>query len=207
MAEMMIVGVAGGTGSGKTTFAKALSKLVPTQAVIITQDSYYASFSELSFEERVKINYDHPDSFEDSLLIEHLKALRRGESIEVPVYDFAAYTRSQDVIKVEPVPIVIVEGILVLANPELRRLFDLKIFVDNDPDVRVLRRLIRDVKERGRTLDSVQTQYLKTVKPMHEAYVEPSKKYADLIVPEGGFNTVALTTVAALLKEYLRQRG
>lgn len=203
----MIVGVAGGTGSGKTTFAKALSKLVPTQAVIITQDSYYASFSELSFEERVKINYDHPDSFEDSLLIEHLKALRRGESIEVPVYDFAAYTRSQDVIKVEPVPIVIVEGILVLANPELRRLFDLKIFVDNDPDVRVLRRLIRDVKERGRTLDSVQTQYLKTVKPMHEAYVEPSKKYADLIVPEGGFNTVALTTVAALLKEYLRQRG
>ncbi|MFY9494021.1 MAG: uridine kinase [Limnochordia bacterium] len=204
---MMIVGVAGGTGSGKTTFAKALSKLVPTQAVIITQDSYYASFSELSFEERVKINYDHPDSFEDSLLIEHLKALRRGESIEVPVYDFAAYTRSQDVIKVEPVPIVIVEGILVLANPELRRLFDLKIFVDNDPDVRVLRRLIRDVKERGRTLDSVQTQYLKTVKPMHEAYVEPSKKYADLIVPEGGFNTVALTTVAALLKEYLRQRG
>lgn len=204
---MMIVGVAGGTGSGKTTFAKALSKLVPTQAVIITQDSYYASFSELSFEERVKINYDHPDSFEDSLLIEHLKALRRGESIEVPVYDFAAYTRSQDVIKVEPVPIVIVEGILVLANPELRRLFDLKIFVDNDPDVRVLRRLIRDVKERGRTLDSVQTQYLKTVKPMHEAYVEPSKKYADLIVPEGGFNTVALTTVAALLKEYLRQIG
>jgi len=204
---MMIVGVAGGTGSGKTTFAKALSKLVPTQAVIITQDSYYASFSELSFEERVKINYDHPDSFEDSLLIEHLKALRRGESIEVPVYDFAAYTRSQDVIKVEPVPIVIVEGILVLANPELRRLFDLKIFVDNDPDVRVLRRLIRDVEERGRTLDSVQTQYLKTVKPMHEAYVEPSKKYADLIVPEGGFNTVALTTVAALLKEYLRQRG
>lgn len=204
---MMIVGVAGGTGSGKTTFAKALSKLVPTQAVIITQDSYYASFSELSFEERVKINYDHPDSFEDSLLIEHLKALSRGESIEVPVYDFAAYTRSQDVIKVEPVPIVIVEGILVLANPELRRLFDLKIFVDNDPDVRVLRRLIRDVKERGRTLDSVQTQYLKTVKPMHEAYVEPSKKYADLIVPEGGFNTVALTTVAALLKEYLRQRG
>ena len=139
---MMIVGVAGGTGSGKTTFAKALSKLVPTQAVIITQDSYYASFSELSFEERVKINYDHPDSFEDSLLIEHLKALRRGESIEVPVYDFAAYTRSQDVIKVEPVPIVIVEGILVLANPELRRLFDLKIFVDNDPDVRALRRLI-----------------------------------------------------------------
>ena len=204
---MIIVGVAGGTGSGKTTFAKALSKLVPTQAVIITQDSYYASFSELSFEERVKINYDHPDSFEDSLLIEHLKTLRRGESIEVPVYDFAAYTRSQDVIKVEPVPIVIVEGILVLANPELRRLFDLKIFVDNDPDVRVLRRLIRDVKERGRTLDSVQTQYLKTVKPMHEAYVEPSKKYADLIVPEGGFNTVALTKVAALLKEYLRQRG
>ena len=203
---MMIVGVAGGTGSGKTTFAKALSKLVPTQAVIITQDSYYASFSELSFEERVKINYDHPDSFEDSLLIEHLKALRRGESIEVPVYDFAAYTRSQDVIKVEPVPIVIVEGILVLANPELRRLFDLKIFVDNDPDVRVLRRLIRDVKERGRTLDSVQTQYLKTVKPMHEAYVEPSKKYADLIVPEGGFNTVALTTVVPT-QEYLRQRG
>lgn len=201
---MLIVGIAGGTGSGKTTFAKALKAFFPDQAVIITQDSYYVSYAELSFGERIKINYDHPDAFEDNLLIEHLRKLRRGESIAVPLYDFAAYTRASEVIAVEPLPIVIVEGILVLANEELRELFDLKIYVDNDPDVRVLRRLVRDVEERGRDLHSVHAQYLETVKPMHEAYVEPSKKYADLIVPEGGFNTVALETVAAMLKEYLR---
>lgn len=200
---MIIVGIAGGTGSGKTTFAKALQTTIANDSVIISQDSYYAAHSELAFAERVKINYDHPDAFEDELLIAHLKQLRAGKAIEVPVYDFTTYTRSSETITVQPELIVIVEGILVLANSELRKQFDLKVFVDTDPDVRILRRLMRDVEERERSLASVHSQYLATVKPMHEAFVEPSKKYADLIVPEGGFNTVALETVAAVLREYL----
>lgn len=201
---MIIVGIAGGTGSGKTTFAHSLQHEMASDAVIISQDSYYVDNSELSFDQRLKINYDHPDAFEDDLLIQHLKELRQEQSIKVPVYDFEAYTRSNKTIDVKPQPIIIVEGILVLSNPRLREQFDLKVFVDTDPDVRILRRLVRDVRERGRSLESVHEQYLATVKPMHEAFVEPSKKYADLIVPEGGFNTVALETVAALLKQYLQ---
>lgn len=201
---MIIVGIAGGTGSGKTTFAHSLQHEMASDAVIISQDSYYVDNSELSFAQRLKINYDHPDAFEDDLLIQHLKELRQEQSIKVPVYDFEAYTRSNKTIDVKPQPIIIVEGILVLSNPRLREQFDLKVFVDTDPDVRILRRLVRDVRERGRSLESVHEQYLATVKPMHEAFVEPSKKYADLIVPEGGFNTVALETVAALLKQYLQ---
>ncbi|NLJ79745.1 MAG: uridine kinase [Firmicutes bacterium] len=202
---MIIVGIAGGTGSGKTTFAKTLQESLGRECVIIAQDSYYFPYSQLSWEERVKINYDHPRAFEDQLLVRHLKQLRRGRPIQVPVYDFEAYTRSKQTKLVHPEMIVLVEGILVLADPELRKQFDIKVFVDTDPDVRLLRRLVRDTKERGRTLDSVHEQYLKTVKPMHEAFVEPSKKYADLIIPEGGFNTVALATLAAVLKQYLRE--
>jgi uridine kinase len=200
-----MIGIAGGTGSGKTTFALALQAAAGEDSVIISQDSYYVANTHLSFEERLKINYDHPDAFEDQLLIEHLQKLRRGEPIEVPIYDFTAYVRTDRTIPVRPRRIVLVEGILVLANPELRSLFDLKVFVDTDPDVRLLRRLTRDVKERGRSLESVHHQYLSTVKPMHEAFVEPSKKYADLIVPQGGRNQVALETVAALLRQYLDQ--
>lgn len=202
---MIIVGIAGGTGSGKTTFAQALQKAIRSDSVIISQDSYYYANTHLDYSERVKINYDHPDAFEDELLVFHLKQLRKGESIEAPVYDFSAYTRSSETVLVHPHPIIIVEGILVLADPDLRNEFDIKVYVDTDPDVRILRRLIRDVKERGRTMESVHGQYLKTVKPMHEAFVEPSKKYADLIVPEGGFNKVALEVVTAMLKQHLRE--
>jgi len=199
---VIIVGIAGGTGSGKTTFAQALQAATGEDCVIISQDSYYVANTDLSFEERLKINYDHPDAFEDELLIEHLQMLRR-ETIEVPVYDFEAYARTDRTIMVRPHRVVLVEGILVLASASLRSLFDLKVFVDTDPDVRILRRLVRDVQERGRSLESVRSQYLSTVKPMHEAFVEPSKKYADLIVPEGGHNQVALETVAARLRQYL----
>ncbi|NLL41771.1 MAG: uridine kinase [Firmicutes bacterium] len=200
---MLILGIAGGTGSGKTTFAKALQSAMGDNCVIVPQDAYYIANTDISFAERIKVNYDHPDAFEDDLLIAHLRSLRAGRSIQVPVYDFANYVRTSETIGVEPRSIVLVEGILVLHNPLLRAEFDLKVFVDTDPDVRVLRRLIRDVQQRGRTLESVRTQYLGTVKPMHETFVEPSKKYADLIVPEGGKNQVALETVAAVLRQYL----
>ncbi|NMB01359.1 MAG: uridine kinase [Firmicutes bacterium] len=204
MIIVIIVGIAGGTGSGKTTFAQALQGAMGEDCVIISQDSYYVANTDLSFSERLKINYDHPDALEDELLIEHLRKLQKGEAIEVPVYDFESYARTSKTIRVEPHRIVIVEGILVLVNPELRAQFDLKVFVDTDPDVRILRRLVRDVQERGRSLESVHAQYLQTVKPMHEAFVEPSKKYADLIVPEGGHNQVALETVAAVLRQYVQ---
>jgi len=202
--DVLIVGIAGGTGSGKTTFARALKESLGTDCVIVPQDSYYVANTGLPFEERLLINYDHPDALEDDLLIEHLRQLRAGEKVQVPVYDFASYARTQETVTVEPRAIVLVEGILVLTNPLLRQEFDLKVYVDTDPDVRVLRRLTRDVQQRGRSLDSVRNQYLETVKPMHEAFVEPSKRYADLIVPEGGFNQAALETVAALLRQYLQ---
>lgn len=202
--HVLIVGIAGGTGSGKTTFARALQESLGEDCVIVPQDSYYIANTELPFEERLLINYDHPDALEDDLLIEHLQMLRAGQKVEVPVYDFASYARTDKTVTVEPRAIVIVEGILVLTNPLLRKEFDLKVFVDTDPDVRILRRLTRDVQKRGRSLDSVRSQYLETVKPMHEAFVEPAKRYADLIVPEGGYNQVALETVAALLRQYLQ---
>jgi len=203
---MIIVGIAGGTGSGKTTFAQALQRAIRHDSVIISQDSYYYANSHLSFAERVKINYDHPDAFENELLVEHLQKLRSGETVQVPIYDFKEYTRTGQYIEVAPHPIILVEGILLLHDPRLRAELDIKVFIDTDPDVRILRRLLRDVNERRRSMESVVQQYLNTVKPMHEAFVEPSKKYADLIVPEGGFNTVALDVVTAMLREYLRKQ-
>lgn len=203
---MLIIGIAGGSGSGKTTIAQAIQhRLGPERVQLISQDSYYRNHAELTMEQREKINYDHPDSFENELLIHHLNQLKRGQAVNIPVYDFSLHTRSQATVHVTPKPVIILEGILILADPKLRSLMDAKIFVDTDPDVRILRRAIRDTAERGRTLESIDRQYLTTVKPMHEAYVEPSKKFANVIIPEGGKNEVAITLLTTWVQSYLTE--
>jgi uridine kinase len=186
MAGILVVGIAGGTASGKTTLTRQLASRLGKDVTVIEHDSYYRAYHELSFEERTKLNYDHPDIYETELLVEHLAALRRGETVEVPVYDYPTYDRSDKTVTVAPAPVVVVEGILILADAALREQMDIKIFVDAEADVRILRRALRDGRERGRSLESVAAQYLATVKPMHEAFVEPSKRYADIIVPSGG---------------------
>lgn len=186
MADILVVGIAGGTASGKTTLTRQLASRLGNDVTVIEHDSYYRAYHELSFEERTKLNYDHPDIYETELLVEHLATLRRGESVEVPVYDYPNYDRSDKTVTVTPAPVVVVEGILILADAALREQMDIKIFVDAEADVRILRRALRDGRERGRSLESVAEQYLATVKPMHEAFVEPSKRYADIIVPSGG---------------------
>ncbi len=193
--DILVIGIAGGTGSGKTTLTNRLKERFGKDISVIRHDDYYRSQDDISFEERVKTNYDHPDSFETDLLIEHLKQLKNGHSIECPVYSFSEHTRTKDTRKIDPTKVIIVEGILIFQNPELLNMLDIRIFVDTDPDVRILRRILRDVKERGRSLDSVVTQYLSTVKPMHEQFVEPSKRNADIIVLEGGYNLVALDMI------------
>ncbi len=193
--DILVIGIAGGTGSGKTTLTNRLKERFGKDISVIRHDDYYRSQDDISFEERVKTNYDHPDSFETDLLIEHLKQLKNGHSIECPVYSFSEHTRTKETRKIDPTKVIIVEGILIFQNPELLNMLDIRIFVDTDPDVRILRRILRDVKERGRSLDSVVTQYLATVKPMHEQFVEPSKRNADIIVLEGGYNLVALDMI------------
>ncbi len=191
--EPIVIGIAGGTGSGKTTLTRELRDHFGADEVsVIDHDSYYKRHDDLTYEDRCKLNYDHPNSFDTPLLIEHLKALKAGQTVEVPVYDYTVHNRSDKTVRVAPAPVIILEGILIFADPELCEQMDMKVFVDTDADVRILRRILRDVKERGRTLDSVVDQYLTTVKPMHEQFVEPSKRKADLIVPEGGRNRVAL---------------
>ena len=200
----LIIGVAGGSGSGKTTIALAvLDRIGDEHAVLIQHDSYYRDQGHLPPEARAKINYDHPDSLETELLADHLRMLRGGEQVEQPVYDFATHTRLQETVVVVPKALVILEGILVLAEPELRELMDLKIYVDTDADVRVMRRLQRDISERGRTVESVLEQYEATVRPMHLAFVESSRRYADLVIPEG-FNPNAVATVVAMIREVTR---
>lgn len=199
----IIIGIAGGTGSGKSTLADNIKKEFAHNITMISHDYYYKAHPELPFEERTKLNYDHPDSIETSLLIEHLKELKKGNSIERPEYSFINHQREDKTVKVEPKKVIIVDGILIFENKELRDLMDIKIFVDTDADIRFIRRLLRDVQERGRTLDSVVTQYCTTVKPMHEQFVEPSKKHADIIVPEGGYNTVALNMIIEKIRSII----
>ncbi|MFC5468296.1 uridine kinase [Cohnella suwonensis] len=202
---MLIIGIAGGTGSGKTTVARSvIERLGPDKVTFISQDNYYKDHAGLSKEERRAINYDHPLVFDNELLVEHLKTLKGGQAALAPVYDFTTDSRSaSETQELLPHRIVIVEGLHVLSDEGLRRMLDIKVFVDTDPDVRILRRVLRDIEERGRTIQSVYDQYMKTVKPMHDAFVEPSKKYADLIIPEGGQNEVGIQLLSILTERYL----
>ncbi len=193
--DVMVIGIAGGTGSGKTTLTQRLKERFGENVGVLNHDNYYKAHDDMPFEERRKLNYDHPDSFDTDLLVRDLKLLRSGQAVQCPTYDYTVHNRAAATVEVHPAKVIIVEGILIFQSQALRDLMDIKIFVDTDADVRILRRLLRDVKERGRSLDSVVEQYLTTVKPMHEAFVEPSKKYADLIVPEGGRNLVALEMI------------
>lgn len=195
MMDILIIGIAGGTGSGKTTLTNRLKEKFGEDVSVISHDNYYKSQDDIPFEERIKTNYDHPESFETDLLISHLEKLKNNESIECPIYSFTEHTRTKQTRTIKPTKVMIVEGILIFQNPKLLNLMNIRIYVDTDPDVRILRRILRDVKERGRSLDSVVTQYLSTVKPMHEQYVEPSKRNADIIVLEGGYNLVALDMI------------
>jgi uridine kinase len=196
----LIIGVAGGTGSGKTSVARRLSSALPDGAcAIIEHDAYYRDRSLLSPDERSALNYDHPDALESILLAEHLRALRRGHPVEVPIYDFVTHTRRSETRAVEPCPVIIVEGIMTLADGAVRECLDIKIYVDTDSDIRLMRRIHRDITSRGRTFESVRDQYAKTVRPMHLQFVEPSKRQADLIIPEGGENRVAIDIVIARL--------
>lgn len=187
----IIIGIAGASGSGKTTIANRIHEPIGDDAVLITHDSYYKNHDDLTFEERCKINYDHPNSLESDLLVKHLEQLKSGKSVDIPEYDYTQHRRKDITNHVEPKSVLLVEGILIFTEPRLRELFDLKIYVDTDPDLCLIRRINRDVKKRERSLDSVISQYLKTVKPMYHEFVEPSKRYADIIVPEGGYNDVA----------------
>lgn len=206
MNKPMLIGIVGGTGSGKSTVSREIFKAIQEKDLtIIEQDSYYKDQTELTFEERVKTNYDHPFAFDNELLKEHLQALLRNESIEKPIYDFENHTRKKETIRVEPKDIIILEGILILFEKEIRDLLDIKIFVDTDSDVRVIRRILRDIKDRGRTLDSVIHQYMDTVRPAHLQFIEPSKRYADIIIPEGGYNKVAIDIIVAKIKSILNK--
>ena len=201
--DILVIGIAGGTGSGKTTLMNNIMAQFEGMVTVLSHDNYYKRHDELTFEERSGLNYDEPDAIETSLMVEHLKALRAGQAIDCPVYDFTRHNRSDETVHLEPKPVIIVEGILIFENEPLRDLMDIRLFVDTDADVRLCRRIKRDVNKRGRTLESVLTQYQTTVKPMHEKYVEPSKKYANLVIPEGGKNMVALEMILGRIQKHL----
>ena len=202
MDDIMVVGIAGGTGSGKTTITKKLMQRFVGDVSVIYHDNYYKAHHNMSYEERSRLNYDHPDSFDTDLLIQAVKDLKAGRSVTCPVYDYTIHDRSDKVIVVKPAKVIIVEGILIFQSRELCQQMDIKIYVDTDADVRILRRIVRDVRDRGRSLDSVVNQYLSTVKPMHEQFVEPSKRNADIIIPEGGNNQVALELLVGRIQRH-----
>jgi uridine kinase len=203
-ASPLVIGLAGGTGSGKTTVANAILQRVGAQRIAyVPHDAYYRSFSDLPAAQRQAINWDHPDSLDTELMVEHIRALRAGQPVDLPVYDFTTHRRTGRTTRLEPQPIILVEGILIFSDPRLRPLFDVKIYVDTDADLRFIRRLQRDLAERGRTTESVVRQYLETVRPMHLEFVEPSKRYADVIIPEGGLNQVAMDMVVARIEALL----
>lgn len=203
MKAPIVIGIAGGSGSGKTTLAKNIASHFGGRISVLRHDDYYKSQKDIPKERRSSINYDHPEAFDTDLLIQHLDMLRRGESVECPVYDYTLHDRSKDIRHVESKQVIILEGILIFENDDLLSRLDMKIFVDTDADVRIIRRILRDVKQRGRTLDSVIEQYLTTVKPMHEAFVEPSKRLADIIIPEGGKNPVAYGIIIDKIEKHL----
>lgn len=204
---MLIIGIAGGTGSGKTTVAKAIVRELRGERItIIHQDSYYRNQTHLPFEERIKTNYDHPDAIDKPLLTHHIRELLVGRAVEKPVYDFKMHTRASETERIKPGDVVIIEGIFALEDPELRQLMKIKIYVETDADIRFIRRLRRDISERGRSVDSVIDQYKGVVRPMHMQFVEPTKRFADVIIPEGGFNRVAIELIVTAIREYQRKK-
>lgn len=208
MNRPFMIGIAGGSGSGKTTVVREIIRAIDNQDVLVMMhDSYYRDRSDVPLEERRRANYDHPDALETSLMVEHLTQLQRWEPVDLPLYDFATYTRRSEALPVQPRQVIIIEGILVLADERLRSFMDIKVFVETDSDVRLIRRLQRDVKDRGRSVDSVIEQYQRTVRPMHLEFVEPSKRYADIIIPVGGYNTVGVDMLVTKIKAMIEERG
>lgn len=203
----LIIGVVGGSGSGKTTVARAILASAGVPAAFIDQDAYYKDLAHLTLDERRQVNFDHPDALDNDLLAEHLKELAAGRAIEKPTYDFAAHTRAAETVRIEPAPIVLVDGILLFNEPRIRELLDIKVFVDVADDIRFIRRMLRDVAERGRTVEDVVRQYLATVRPMHIEFVEPSKRWADVIIPEGGHNRIAVEMVIARVRDEMAERS
>ncbi len=203
----MIIGICGGTGSGKTTIARKIIETVGSDKVaLITQDSYYRNLADMPLDERHQVNFDHPDSIDSEMLVNHLKRLKLGQPIEMPIYDFRTHTRSEKTERIEPKPVIIVEGILIFAEPKILNLLDVKIYVDTPDDIRFIRRLQRDIRERGRTVESVIEQYFSTVRPMHLEFVEPSKRYADIIIPEGGNTQAGIEFICSKIREEVEGR-
>ena len=205
MGKMMTIGIAGGTGSGKTTITRKILREFGQDVSVIYHDNYYKAHDDMPYEERAKLNYDHPDAFDTALMVRQLNALRRGKAVQCPVYDYTVHNRSKKTVTVRPARVLVIEGILIFQSKALRDLMDIKIYVDTDADVRILRRIVRDVRDRGRSLESIVSQYLTTVKPMHEQFVDPSKRYADIIIPEGGHNPVALEMLMERIRAHMAQ--